>query len=315
VASNVLPDATAVAEPDAATYSSVPSHEIAPAAPDWFHEAMARPRSTGELVVAGTPVRYLSWGPTHGPATVLVHGGAAHAMWWAPLASMLDPSRRVVAMDMSGHGTSGRRSRYTADHWGDEITAVALATSEAPPTVIGHSLGGIVLSRVAHERGHLFERIVLVDSPVWDTAPGPEGKLVRESGRPARRYPDIDTALGRFRLVPPQACANQWYVDHIARHGLMHDQGGWQWRFDPEVFAAASGANQIVRFEGDLDEAGCPWAVVMGARSYLADGARRAFGSHPAAPFRLVPDAAHHVMLDQPLALLETLQDLLARWS
>jgi pimeloyl-ACP methyl ester carboxylesterase len=315
VVSNVSPPATVGAEPDAAAYSSLPSREIAPTAPGWFHEAMARPRSTGEVVVAGTPVRYLSWGPQHGPATVLVHGGAAHAMWWAPLAAELDPSRRVVAMDMSGHGTSGRRPRYTADLWGDEITEVALATSQGPPTVIGHSLGGIVLSHVAHQRGHLFERIVLVDSPVWGDAPAPEGKLVRESGRPARRYPDLGTALDRFRLVPPQECANQWYVDHIARHGLMRDQHEWQWRFDPEIFAAASGANQIVRFEGDLDEAGCPWAVVMGQRSYLADGARRAFGSHPSAPFRLVPDAAHHVMLDQPLELLTTLQDVLATWS
>jgi pimeloyl-ACP methyl ester carboxylesterase len=301
-------------EPGAATYSAAPSRDVTPTAPDWFHAAMARPHDVGEVSVDGTPVRYLSWGPRNGPATVLVHGGAAHAMWWAPLASQLDPRRRVVAMDLSGHGLSGRRAEYSADAWGEEIVAVATATSEGPPTVIGHSLGGIVLSHVAHRKGDLFERIVLVDSPVWDKAPAPEGELVRVSGRPPRDHTHFATAVQRFRLVPPQECRNQWYVDHVAWHSLVQVEGGWRWRFDPEIFASPAGARQIVRFEGDLDAVGCPWAVVMGERSYLADGARRAFETHPDAPLRLVPDAAHHVMLDQPLALLATLQDLLTSW-
>lgn len=300
--------------PEATAYSSADSRRITPAAPDWFHDAMARPYDVGSVDVAGTVIRYLSWGPQGGPSTVLVHGGAAHAMWWAPLAARLGPTRRVVAMDMSGHGLSGRRAQYTPDLWGAEITAVATATSEGAPTVIGHSLGGIVLSHVAQTQGHLFERIVLVDSPIWDKAPAPEGALTTVSGRPPRDYPDLATAMGRFRLVPFQECRNQWYVDHIAHHGLVSDDRGWHWRFDPEIFAHGHGAHQLVRFEGDLDTSGCPWAVVMGERSYLADDARRVFETHPDAPLRLVPDAAHHVMLDQPLALLETLQDLLATW-
>lgn len=309
-----LPDSPTTALGMGGAYSARPSREISPSAPRWFHRAMSRPFDVGSVEVAGTTVRYLSWGPQTGRATVLVHGGAAHAMWWAPLAAMLDPGRRVVAMDMSGHGTSGHRPQYSARMWGREIAAVAAATSEGPPTVVGHSLGGIALSHLAHERGHLFQRIVLVDSPIWDKAPAPEGKLVNVSGRPPRDYPDLASAMRRFRLMPPQECRNEWYMAHIARHSLVQDERGWHWRFDPEIFAGPSGARHIVRFEGDLDQAGCPWAAVMGERSYLAEGARRTFESHPDAPLRLVPDAAHHVMLDQPLALLDTLQELLASW-
>jgi pimeloyl-ACP methyl ester carboxylesterase len=294
-----------------ASYDALASRTVSPTAPDWFHDALDVPFDVGSVDVAGTSIGYLSWGPDRGPATVLVHGGAAHAMWWAPLAAVLDPTRRVVAMDMSGHGTSGRRPTYSGALWGREIAAVAAATSEGPATVVGHSLGGIVLAHEAHERGEQFERVVLVDSPVWNRAPAPEGALAREPGRPARTYPDLASALARFRLVPAQRCANEWYVDHIARHGLARDEEGWHWRFDPEVFAGPEGARQIVRFEGDLAELGCPWAVVMGARSYLAAGARRTFGEGPGSPLHMVPDAAHHVMLDQPLSLLETLRDVL----
>ena len=152
---------------------------------------------------------------------------------------------------------------------------------------------------------------MLVDSPVWERAPAPEGALAREPGRAARTYPDLASALSRFRLVPQQPCANQWYVDHIARHGLVHQDGAWRWRFDPEVFAGPEGARQLVRFSGDLSGLTCPWAVVVGDRSYLAGGARQAFGTGPGSPLHMVRDAAHHVMLDQPLPLLATLQDVL----
>jgi pimeloyl-ACP methyl ester carboxylesterase len=233
-------------------------------------------------------------------------------MWWAPIAARLHPARRVVAMDLSGHGTSDWRPQYSREHWAAEIAAVAAATSEGPPTVVGHSLGGIVLAHLARQQGRHLERIVLVDSPVWPTAPEPEGALTREAGRSARSYPDLDSAMARFRLVPAQPCDNDWYVDHIARHGLVQRDGRWTWRFDPEVFVGPTGARHIVRFEGELDDVACPWAVVMGARSYLAAGARRTFGEGPGSPLHMVPDAAHHVMLDQPLPLLAKLQDLVA---
>ncbi|NYE35837.1 pimeloyl-ACP methyl ester carboxylesterase [Nocardioides cavernae] len=293
------------------SYDAVASRSVAPGAPDWFHAAMAAERHAGTVDVDGTSIGYLSWGPQHGPATVLVHGGAAHAMWWAPLAARLDVSRRVVAMDLSGHGTSDWRPTYSGTTWADEIAAVAAATSEGPATVVGHSLGGIVLADLATRRGRQLERILLVDSPVWPTAPEPEGALTREAGRRSRTYPDLATALARFRLVPAQRCANQWYVDHIARHGLVRVDGGWTWRFDPQVFVGRTGARQIVRFEGDLDDAACPWSLVMGSRSYLADGAAAAFSGRRGSDLRFVDDAAHHVMLDQPLALLGTLQELL----
>ena len=52
------------------TYSAVPSREVSPTAPEWFHEALARPRTTGEVVVDGAAVRYLRWDPV---ATGLTH--------------------------------------------------------------------------------------------------------------------------------------------------------------------------------------------------------------------------------------------------
>ncbi|MEU3273098.1 alpha/beta hydrolase [Saccharomonospora sp. NPDC006951] len=293
-------------DPAPGTENSVP--------PAWFSAALRRERRTGEVRVDGVPIRFLSWGDPREPATILVHGGAAHAMWWAPVAARLDG--HVVALDLSGHGRSGHRPGYSIEHWAKEIIAVAHSVSGGPATIVAHSLGGIVASHAMTHTGlgARFRGVVLLDAPVWPGAPAPEKPLSDREIRPHRSYATAAEALGRFRLVPPQPCANDFYVEHIAWHSLAPFEEGWRWRFDPRIFADPNGDHRITRFEGDLDLATSPFAVVMGARSYLSHGARAALANRPGTPLCFVPDAAHHVMLDQPIALLAVIRDLLGSW-
>lgn len=299
-------------------YSSRPAAEVTLDAPAWFRRAADRVHSTHEVDVAGCPVRYLSWGGGPGPTTLLVHGGAAHAQWWAPVAALVAESLpgRVVAMDLSGHGLSGRRPSYGVDLWADEIEAVAADSSQDRVVVVGHSLGGIVAAYASVRTSGRMARFVAVDSPVWDTAPPPEIELSYVAGRPARTYQDVEEALARFRLVPPQECDNPWYLRHVAWHGLRPGPHGWEWRFDPQIFADPTGDHRIARFEGDLADSGCPVDVVMGGLSYLVDGARAAFhpsgARRPGVTLSIIPGARHHVMLDQPVALADRLVELLS---
>jgi pimeloyl-ACP methyl ester carboxylesterase len=119
-------------------------------APQWFTDALAAPVETGEVRVAGVPVRYRAWGVRESPGIVLVHGGAAHSRWWDHVAPLLANGRRVVALDLSGHGDSGRRDRYDLDSWADETLAAATdAGAAGPVTLVGHSMGGYVVLRAA----------------------------------------------------------------------------------------------------------------------------------------------------------------------
>lgn len=280
--------------------------------PRWFREH-ERATGTGEVEVAGARIRYLSWGPERGPATVLVHGGGAHAQWWAPLARQVVPRGRVVAMDFSGHGRSDRRPSYGLEHWVAEVVEVCRATSQGPATVVAHSFGGIISTFAATRDHDAFSRVVAVDAPVWPGTPDPPVVMPGpKAGQGPRTYPDLAAALSRFRLVPPQPCDNKWYVRYVAEHGLAPVDGGWQWRFDPQVFAGGTGSGRLARFDGDLADVRHPLGLVVGARSYLEPSARRALASGQLdLPHRFVPGAAHHVMLDQPLALAEQLRDLL----
>lgn len=94
-------------------------------APHWFTTAVAAPVDIGRVDVAGAEVHYRAWGPTGTPGLVLVHGGAAHSRWWDHVAPMLATGRRVVALDLTGHGDSDRRQEYGLERWAEEALAVA----------------------------------------------------------------------------------------------------------------------------------------------------------------------------------------------
>lgn len=289
-------------------------------APGWFTDALSHTPSTGGLDVGGVPIRWRSWGEPGAPGVVLIHGGAAHARWWDHLAPLLAVADRqhVVALDLSGHGDSGWRDHYRLDVWAEEVLAVSEhAGMAAPPVLVGHSLGGFVAMAAAAIHGDRLAGAVLVDSPVRRPDPeSQEGRGGRMFHRP-KTYPDVDTAAAHFHLVPSQP-APPWYVlDHIARHSLRPVPAGWTWKFDPCVFSSRDDP-EAHDFGALLARVRCRVAVMHGELSeivgddvtdYMAERLGRT------APFVEIPQAHHHLVLDQPLAFVAALRALLADWE
>ena len=119
-------------------------------APRWFTDALAVQPEQSFVEVAGTPINVFDWGTAGKPGLVFVHGGAAHARWWSHLAPKFTHRYHVIALDLSGHGDSGRREVYSHDLWADEIVAVSEAAGfDGPPVVVGHSLGGLAAIHTA----------------------------------------------------------------------------------------------------------------------------------------------------------------------
>ena len=114
--------------------------------------------------------------------------------------------------------------------------------------------------------------------------------------------------------MPPQDCNNQYILDHIGRHSLTQTEGGWTWKFDDGLF-------RKMAFDTNMSEGlakiGCRVGVIYGQDSYL-------FGQEVAdymfkvldesVPFVAIPEAQHHLFLDQPLAFVAALRTLLAEW-
>ena len=75
------------------------------------------------------------------PVLLLLHGaGGNHAMW-NPVRRHLDPRRRVVAIDLPGHGTESHR-HFTIDAAVETVKAEIQRLAPARVVLVGDSLGG-----------------------------------------------------------------------------------------------------------------------------------------------------------------------------
>jgi len=107
-------------------------------------------------------------GPAGGPPVVLVHGlGSRWQAWLTAMPSLL-PRWHVFAIDLRGHGKSGRvpDSYRWVDYCPDVIDFLRGVAGEAA-VLIGHSLGGVVSAKVAADTPDLVRAAVLEDPPLY----------------------------------------------------------------------------------------------------------------------------------------------------
>lgn len=98
----------------------------------------------------GTTIQYddhgLDAASTSGPSIVLVHGITESSAAWAPVTELLARDHRVVTLDLRGHGASGTAERYDLEAMAGDVAAVVAELGLDRPHLVGHSLGGIVVS-------------------------------------------------------------------------------------------------------------------------------------------------------------------------
>jgi pimeloyl-ACP methyl ester carboxylesterase len=106
---------------------------------------------TGRVPSAdGVEIAYTLRG-TGSVALVFIHGGLADRTFWASQLDGLADRFRVVALDLAGHGESGRgRTAYTIGAWAADVRAVVEALHLDRVVLIGNSLGGPVALEAAH---------------------------------------------------------------------------------------------------------------------------------------------------------------------
>src|SRR5580693_516275 len=313
-----------------------------PEAPAWFHEAVAKRPERTLVPVGGANIELLVWGELGKPGPILVHGNSAHADWWSFIAPFLADQYRVAAMSLSGMGGSDWRDRYTFELFADEIHECAKAAGlyEAPvkPIYVGHSFGGAQAFYSAAHHPERMRACLLVDTGFggpptpeelarWEAEERAAGRSPPRFRGPQMRgaankvYPTLETALTRFRFMPPQVPGNLYIADFIARRSLkpvVATDGsgqGWTWRFDPGLGAKLDRAGMTTIDPGSLT---VPMAHIYGDRSEIirrhGPGSGRPDQIPSSVPRIVIPDSEHHIMVDQPLALVAAMRTILAVW-
>jgi pyruvate dehydrogenase E2 component (dihydrolipoamide acetyltransferase) len=229
------------------------------------------------------------------------------------MAPPLAERRRVIAVDLPGHGgSSPLPPASNLEAFADRLHLMLEQERAMPAAVVGHSFGGGLSAVLAARQPRAVSALVLV------AASG-----VREEVRLER------TMIAAAGFVRPGRLAAPWQ-DAIVRYERLRRAvfGGWG-AFDAAALSAeavqgllgpqllhtdtrSAGRALIAGPPPELDRIRCPTLVLWGARDRLCpldDG--YAYARRLGAPLRAVAGAGHLVIVERPDALLDAIESFL----
>ncbi|HEX2162230.1 MAG TPA: alpha/beta fold hydrolase [Thermoleophilaceae bacterium] len=104
-------------------------------------------------------------GPARAPAIVLIHCYTCSIHWWLKLEPLLTGDRRVVSVDLLGHGGSEKPLEgYSAENQADAVAAALRRRGVRDALLVGQSLGGPIATAVAERNPGLARGVVIMDS-------------------------------------------------------------------------------------------------------------------------------------------------------
>jgi len=189
------------------------------------------------VVEPGDRIHFLDWDGEGEPGVVLVHGLAASAWVWAPVARRLIAVRRTVAMDLRGHGLSDAPTEagaYDLEVLGGDTVAVAegsglldQALGSGAVVLAGHGFGAIVAAAAAAELGDRCARLVLVDGGL-DHLPTTTGVDVDEFLRGLDEPPEVLASMGGYLADRRALDPSTWDADQerAARAAVVETPAG-----------------------------------------------------------------------------------------
>ena len=160
----------------------------------------------GYMVVSdgGDRIHFLDWGGVRGPGIVLVHGLGASAWAWTAVARRLAAAgRRVIAMDLRGHGLSDAPTAtgaYALEELASDVEAVAEgsgALADGAVTLAGHGFGAIVATAAAARMGERYSRLILIDGGLANVADA-TGQDVDEFLRTLDEPPEVMRSMSAY---------------------------------------------------------------------------------------------------------------------
>src|SRR5580658_3653698 len=161
-----------------------------------------KPMSSGYVDVNGIKLYHEICG--QGEPLVLIHGGLTTIVevqgWVQPLAK----TRRVIAVEMQGHGRTADTDRpMSFPTMGDDIAALLDQLSIPKADLVGHSFGGASALRAAIQHPDKVRRLVVISSPAAKSGWFPEAQRGMGQVSAAMAEHMMQTPTGRFSRAWP----------------------------------------------------------------------------------------------------------------
>jgi pimeloyl-ACP methyl ester carboxylesterase len=272
---------------------------------------------TQEVAANGTTIHVRVGGS--GPAVVLLHGYGDTGDMWVPLARELARDHRVIVPDLRGMGLSARAAAgFEKANEATDIVGIMDALGVARADVVAHDIGNMVAYALAARHSDRVRKLVLMDAPVPGIGPWEEvlkspllwhfrfGGPDMERLVAGRERIYLDRFWNEFSANPARfsEASREHYAALYAAPGRMH-----------------AGFRQFAAFDQDTID-NRAWLAAHGKLTMpvLAIGGDKSFGPMMAVVARggaidveerVIADAGHWLMEEQPAATTKAIRDFL----
>jgi pimeloyl-ACP methyl ester carboxylesterase len=263
--------------------------------------------------VKGVRMRYFVGG--EGPPLVLVHGLGGAASNWTELVPLLARRHRLLVPDLPGHGGSSALPAVSGlEPFADRVALVAEREGMLPAPFVGHSLGGMVVLRLALRRPADVQAIVLAGSAglsignVWGrqllslfTAVRPGRLAARQRGLVARSPLLRRVVFGTVSVADPVALTNEAVEGFLAAQ-LLHTDVDSAWQ-----------ALRVDDPRQELEQIHVPVLVLWGAEDgQLPLDDAFEYTRRLCARLRVIPGCGHLLIGERPHVCDRAIADFLA---
>lgn len=279
------------------------------------------------LNVNGVELQLYEW-PGAEPAVFLAHATGFHARCWDQVVERL-PGRRVIAIDMRGHGRSSKpEPPYSWPLFGQDVAAVVRELGLRDAIGVGHSKGGYAVTYAAGKEREAFAKLLLVDPVIM-----PESRYHTRSEEfanhfAARRRNEWSSPEEMFESFRPRPPFNSWdeqVLRDYCEYGLLPNPDGEGYvlacppLIEAATYAGSAGGGEIYELIARID---IPVRVLRAGRDgELSPGGRSGMTGSPTAPDLAsrfahsedlpLPQYNHFIPMEAPGFVAEQIEELL----
>jgi pyruvate dehydrogenase E2 component (dihydrolipoamide acetyltransferase) len=245
-----------------------------------------------------------------GPPTVFLHGLGGSLVTWMTVADRMSQQRRLVLIDLPGHGASAAPDPSCTDYSLSGVSSLIAnaiaAVCDGPVVIVGHSLGGAVATLVAAGSPSLVAGLVLIDPAGAGPDVNPEVASLLETGPSEATSRELLELFVEDRtLLTPTG---------IAEHARALARPGVHEAVQAAARGAFDGAAQRIDLADSLAGLSQPVLVIWGAedRVFGVEQADALGQAAAQAAVRIIPGVGHSPHLEAPDEVVSLIDPFLA---